>query len=214
MLRERGALQQAYTAAESELRSELDRRLGDALVYVAFKPDLTARQRRSAVSLIVGALSAIEPGFVGDWAPSSGDALDSLLRMISITRGDFAGPEFDIEAVGSIGEPTLDRIRAKSRKAYTTPHPIELVAVLMNCNLSHRRTLWLPGLQSFLRTEDVTWPFRHLWVFDVGSNAIAIRRHSKRDGQANSACTRRRVDEARCAPRLMRRRSAGNDSTG
>lgn len=169
--REGDALREAYRTGSQDLRRELNQRLGNALVYVSFVPEVQARQRRAAVPEILQRLSTMAPDFVGQWRPAHHGTLDGVVRFITITRGDFPGPEFDVEAVGAIGDPTLERIRAKWSKPYSTRYPIELLAYFELQPLAPE-ALWRYPLESFLTTSWESSPFRRLWVFDVASRTI------------------------------------------
>jgi len=111
---------------------------------------------------------------------------------ITISRGDFEGPEFDVEAVGSIGDPTLERIRAKWLKSYATQYPIELLAYY-ELQPEAPKALWLPSLHSFVRNNWNAGPFPEgVGVRYRFGKYFVLVRVLEIDGQANSACTRRR----------------------
>jgi hypothetical protein len=94
------------------------------------------------------------------------------VRTITISRGDFESPEFDVEAVGSIGDPTLDRVRGKWVKSYATRYPIELLAYY-ELQPQAPEALWLPRLSSFISDNWNASPFRKVWVFDIGSRSVS-----------------------------------------
>jgi len=169
--REAKSLREAYLASTDEYRRELDERLGNALVYVSFVADVQARQRRSAVSDILRHLSTIRPDFNGEWKPPSGSTLHGRVRGITISRGDFEGPEFEVEAVAPIGDPTLERVRAKWLKSHATRYPIELLAYYELQPLMPK-VLWFPSVDSFVSENWNTSPFRRVWVFDIGSRSV------------------------------------------
>jgi hypothetical protein len=170
--RETRSLRGAYLASSGDYRHALDERIANALVYVSFLADVQARRRRSAVPEILRHLSTIRPDFCGEWKPPVGTPLHGTVRAIRISRGAFPGPEFDVEAVRAIGDPTLDRVRAKWRKSYASPHPIELLAYY-ELQPQAPEALWLPALESFVRDNSDASPFRRVWVFDVGSRSIS-----------------------------------------
>jgi hypothetical protein len=148
--RDTTSLRQAYRSSTGDQRIALDERLGNALVYVSFCAGITAKRRRAAVSEILHYLSTIAPDFSGDWKPPVGSALHDTVRAIRTSRGDFPGPEFDVEAVAAISDPTVDTIRAKWAKTYSSPHPIELLAYY-ELQPQAPEVLWLPALESFFR---------------------------------------------------------------
>lgn len=185
-LRDSSSLRDAYKSRTGDQRIALDRRLGNALVYVSFCAGISAKRRRAAVLGILEYLSTILPDFTGDWKPPADCALHNTVRSIRISRGDFAGPEFDVEAVAAIGDPTVDTIRTKWAKNYSSPHPIELLAYY-ELQPQASEALWLPTLESFLRDNWVWSPFRRVWLFDVGPRTISrVFASAKFDGRANT----------------------------
>ena len=171
-VRDMKSLREAYQATAGDLRRDLDERIGNALVYVSFVADVLARERRAVIREILGHLSTVGPDFSGDWAPTFGTSLHRIVRNIRISRGDFSGPEFDVEAVASIADPTVARIRAKWLKSYNTPYPIELLAYY-ELQPQAPAALWLPRLESFVKDSYRRGLFRRVWVFDVGAKAIS-----------------------------------------
>jgi hypothetical protein len=111
--------------------------------------------------------------------------LADVLRGFTISRGSFGGPEFDVSAVSSIGEPTVDRIRTKYQRKYVTTRPVELLAFYELQPLAPK-ALWHPRLESFVEASWSTAPFRRVWLFDVGSRNIAYwaDRSAEVDGTA------------------------------
>src|SRR5438132_1287346 len=103
--RDTASLRDAYKSSAGALRIALDERLSNALVYVSFRTGILAKGRRAAIPEILEYLSTIVPGFTGDWRPPVGCGLHDTVRTIRISRGDFPGPEFDVEAVAAIGDP-------------------------------------------------------------------------------------------------------------
>ncbi len=164
-------LREAYGASTGEFRKALDRRLNNALVYVAFERAVSSRDRRASLPAILEELSRIEGDFTGEWRPRRGTALFDKVRIVGISRGGFEGPEFDVEAVGSIGDPTVERVQAKWQKSYRTACPIELLAYY-ELQPTLPDEMWLPHLTAFLEANWTTAPFRRIWLFDVGGKTI------------------------------------------
>ena len=203
--RDTTSLRDAYKSSTGEQRIALDGRLGNALVYVSFCAGIPAKRRRAAVSDILEYLSTILPDFTGDWKPPVGCALHDTVRSIRISRGDFPGPEFDVEAVTAIGDPTVDTIRAKWAKNYSSPHPIELLAY-HELQPQAPEVLWLPALESFLRDNWDGSPFRRVWLFDVGPRTISmVFSQPSSMGRLTPEWSRRRGPDGG-PPRLIRKR--------
>ena len=170
--RDADSLRAAYRSASGELRRGLDERLGNALAYVAFVRGLSSRERQAAIPAILQELATLQLGYTGDWRPGTGTPLFGKVRGIRVSRGDFRGPAFDVEAAGAIGDPTVERVRAKWQKSYRTPRPIELLGYYELQPLLPEQ-LWLPQLKSFIEASWTTGPFRRVWLFDVGTSSIS-----------------------------------------
>ncbi len=165
-------MRDAHRAATGPLRQSLDDGLADALVYVRFDRKLALKERRGAIPEILQAIADLPATFIGDWSPRADSPLFGRIRSIGIRRGHFPGPQFDVEAVDSIGDPTVDRIRGKWDKTYTTPHPIELLAYYAMQPLGPE-VFWLARLELFIEENWTTAPFRRVWVFDLAARNIA-----------------------------------------
>ena len=143
--REAKSLREGYLRSTAEYRRALDERIANALVYVSFVADVPARRRRSAVPDILRHLSTIRPDFCGEWKPPSGTTLHGRVRGITVSRGDWDGPEFDVEAVGAIGDPTLERVRAKWRNCVRFGTSISSFSRPTNFNPRRRRPCGSPA---------------------------------------------------------------------
>lgn len=172
--REAAALRAAYESASGGLRFALDNQLPNALVHVAFLPGLASQERKGAVPLILHELSSLPADQTGIWRPGAGTSLATTVRSITISRGEFHGPQFDVEAVSSIGDPTVERIRSKWQKSYATSRPIELLAFYELQPLIPGE-IWKSRLDSFVRMAWSSGPIRRVWLFDVGSKSIPYR---------------------------------------
>ncbi len=172
--RETAALRNAYESAPGEMRSALLERFSNALIYVAFRALAAASQRKPAVEHILHGLLDLPPDYRGNWRPETGSDLSKTVRAITVSRGGFEGPVFDVEAASSIGDPTLERIRGKWAKSYETPRPIELLA-FYELQPTTPESWWKPAIDSFLQSAWSSSPFRRVWLFDVGSKTILYR---------------------------------------
>lgn len=184
MFRDVGLLRAGYGSARGSFRDALDAQLNNALVYVSFKRGVTSRKRRDAVPVILEQLAALPVGYEGCWQPPADSSTAETLGSLTISRGRFQGPEFDVEAVSSIREPTVERIRAKWGKRYITPRPVELLA-FYELQPMVPEGLWKSRLDSFVEGHWTAGPFRRMWLFDIGSGSISYR--AERPGEFGSA---------------------------
>lgn len=160
-----GSLRAAYRASPPELRAALDERLGNAIVSVAFEHALPSRERQASIPVVLHELAVFDPTYVGEWRPRSDSPLHQKVRYIRVLRGESQGPDFYVDANTSIGDPTVERVRAKWLKAYRTAHPIELLAHYELQPVAPE-VMWLPELRSFIEANWATGPFRRVWLFD------------------------------------------------
>jgi hypothetical protein len=170
MLVEREALRAMFDEATGDFRAALHATLHNALVYIEFENGARSRERSGAIPTILTALASMPTEYEGRWRPSADNPMRGVVRSISVSRGPWPGPEFDVAAVSSIGDPTAERIRAKCQKTYVTTRPVELLAFYELQPMTPQE-LWPAWIASLTET---TWaaPFRRLWFFDVGSKAI------------------------------------------
>ncbi len=159
-------LTEKYEGLPHPAHARLSATLGNALVHVCFSHDASMVARRRAVPAILQFLATVAPEFFGECnRPVAG--VDS----IRIARGRFNGPCFDVDAGGSVGDPTIARLREKFGKTYETKTAIELL-VHYELNPMFPDAVWLPGVRNLAATELNASPFRRVWIYDVGYNAV------------------------------------------
>jgi hypothetical protein len=149
----------------------LDERFRNALVSIAFEVAATSRQRRKALPDLLRLLTTVEPRFVGKVLLTDEPDLAEIISHVRISRGDFVGPCFDVENVGWLGNPLLDRIRDKFAKTYTTDAPIELLAYY-HWQPMGPTEIWLRTCGALVAEGLAGSPFRRVWVFDVRRKGI------------------------------------------
>ena len=159
-----------YQMLDASRRENIQIRAGDALVHVVFEDAATFNEREQAVDSVFETLETLDPEFEGQLRRSDAPALSAAIQVVRVSRVDAEGPFFDVDAVGSLGDPTVDVIRGKFTKTYTTSHPIELLAY---CELQPDvpGVLWRPSLEQFLAGSS-SKRFRRVWVYDCASDRI------------------------------------------
>jgi hypothetical protein len=167
------ALRTAATAptAEAQLFAE---RYRDALVFVKFSQPGSRRQAASIPALLQFLLS-LPRGFQGEIGIRELPATVAPVARLRVTRGvGWPGPEFQVDGVGSIGQPLLEMVRTKWRKTYATPHRIELLAYF-NLQPTGPSAIWLDDLQTFASDNWGSSPFTRIWVCDLSEPTVLWR---------------------------------------
>ncbi len=157
-------LDQGYEELPANIRTDLKKRLGDALVNVEFDPGSSLVRKKNTIPHILSSLGSLNPCFVGEiQVPAQ---LRKVVDEVKVCRGNFVGPEFDVGAGGAFQDPTLERIREKFSKAYASTWAIELVGYYEFQPVLHE-CFWKSEVQRFVRQNIGSSPFRRIWVFDA-----------------------------------------------
>ena len=160
-----------YQSLPVDQHTQLEKHFGDALVHVAFRSHISSRRQEASVPLVLSWLQELEPSFEGTASLAAQSAVGKVVRKITVSRGDFIGPCFDIEAAGPFAEPSLERIRQKFAKKYHSNFPVELLAYY-ELQPVLPDTRWIPQLHAFITQHLGASQFRRVWVYDSQSNQI------------------------------------------
>jgi hypothetical protein len=143
----------------------------NALIYVRFCSTASSRIRGNAIPMILDLLMETDTEFTGSLAPPHESPLSEAVKSINISRGEFTGPCFDVEAAGSFADPTIERLATKLTKNYRTLHPVELLAYYELQPVLPEST-WVPRVQEYVRQNLPRSLFRRVWIFDIGTKAV------------------------------------------
>lgn len=121
--------------------------------------------------MILEFLLTLDDKSEGKYTTSSHSALGKTVRWINISRGDFVGPCFDVEAVGSFAEPACNRIEDKFTKQYRVKSIAELLAYY-ELQPELPKNHWLPSLKYFLERSLKNSIFKRIWVYSISQNKI------------------------------------------
>lgn len=148
--------------------------LADALVFADFSRSSTNAQKQQACDVLLDVLGQLPAGFAGNVDPTPHAGLVGVLSKIRITRGDFAGPSFQVGGATFISDPVIERIRQKFAKTYTTDAPIDLLAYYQ-MHPTYRAEYELPGLDEYVGNNIASSPFVRVWVFDADNGRLLYR---------------------------------------
>ena len=76
--------------------------MSNALLLVGFDHRSTAAQKKGVLPRLMEVLEGLPVGFRGDVDLSADAALRNVLRKVRITRGEFAGPAFQVDGAAFI----------------------------------------------------------------------------------------------------------------
>jgi hypothetical protein len=170
-IKTRAELNESFRRLEGQQRPTLQGLYSDAIIFVQFKNEVSFQKRKGIMPTVFRFLATLPSGFKGDvdrkTLPLRG-SLDYI--FVSRIRG-LAGPMFDCNSGGSIGDPTISAISEKCRTVYRSKYPKHLLAYVD----SHPMVpddIWLPTLHDFLQTMPKDCQFERLWVYDYGKAAL------------------------------------------
>jgi hypothetical protein len=163
--------EEAYQGLPINQRTQLKRYFGDALVHVAFRSNTSSRAREHTMPLVLAWLQELGSSFEGTSSPAAQSSVGKVVRKITISRGDFIGPCFDVEAVGYFADPTLKRIRQKFTKVYNSSFPVELLAYY-ELQPVFPEARWVPQLHTFITQHLGDSQFRRVWVYNLQRSEI------------------------------------------
>jgi hypothetical protein len=148
------------------------RKYPDADIYLAFSPESSERKRKNILPKLFEKLLALPDGTT-DEVLENDPELRPTLEYARILRGRFKGPCFNATAAVWVGDPTVDALKDKFSKSYTTPHRLELVAYIDNAAM-FPDDVWLPRLGQFFDSL-TSAPFAAIHVFDLRGGRDEIR---------------------------------------
>jgi len=163
--------EEAYQSLPVDQHTKLKKHFGNALVHVVFRSNASSRAREHNIPLVLSWLQELEPSFEGTSSPAAQSSVGKVVGKITVSRGDFIGPCFDIEAAGLFADPTLKRIRQKFSMAYNSSFPVELLAYF-ELQPVFPDARWVPQLHTFITQHLGDSQFRRVWVYDIQSNKI------------------------------------------
>jgi len=172
----------AYAGLEPSRKYAIEQRAGNALIHVVFEEESAYRSREEAINSIFDKLVNLNSGFEGELRRVDGAELPAGVREIRVTRLESPGPYFDVDSVGSFGDPTMVAIRGKWAKEYVSPFPIELLAYY-ELQPELPEGFWRPQLVSLIEGSTGTSPFRRVWVYDCGAHAVRFSSSSEATGR-------------------------------
>lgn len=147
----------------------------DALIYIAFKYQLTDNKMTNSIDSILNFLAELEDYSVGEFYPEN----IANVRWITIAR-NYPTFTIDIESVGTYSESTMDRIREKFAKysikkqslfQIFKKNPLELI-VYDETNIPRLNDKWKEEFMCYCKKEIPKTFFRRVWIFSAFKNKV------------------------------------------
>ena len=99
-------------------------------------------------------------------------ALRERVSTIHVHAWDSGGLQLDASSYSRLTDPTLERLRKKFRKEYTSEHPVELL-MYTEIDLLFPDSTWRPTVEPFIVENLNTSPFRRVWLFKCNPGEVA-----------------------------------------
>ena len=159
-------------AKEHSAWTELQARLGDALVWVRFSAG-TERQRKQSIPGLLKFLAELPPGASGEFrlgAPHQ----SPHVQFVQISRPSEAGPHFQVIDTPAIADQLLESLRVKWSKHYQTSHEIHLLAYYHWNPSGMAKLMTISDAEKFIRDNWSISRFTRVWVFEVSEAQILL----------------------------------------
>lgn len=173
LLQTKSDYEQRYLGMPRPRRALWDRKLGNALIHITFKDGAPWSQRWQATDRVLLWLEEVSTEWSGTLTPDVGGALNDVVASVSIRRGGFVGPCFDIDGGGWIQDPIAERLTEKLGKSYNVVGRLELLAYY-ELQPETTSTILKERVEAILRDGLSASPFQRVWIFDVGSRSVLL----------------------------------------
>jgi hypothetical protein len=146
--------------------SELQARLGNALIHIEFQTAASAQQRYAAIPRLLRVLATADSSLEGPVPLVGQRGLAKAIREVRIARGSFSGPCFESGNADWLDtEVLLKRLQEKFNASYRPKVPTELLAYF-DWQPVLPDEVWVPGCRRFVEAGLATSPFRRVRIFD------------------------------------------------
>jgi hypothetical protein len=122
-------LSEYYSNLAQHQKNQFDELYSNAMIFPEFENKSTLRQRQNIFPKIFNHLLSLGPEFEGETCKNYRDFKGNL-KEISISRGKFKGPIFNLPFAGTINDPTISTLKKKFSKSYESDHQLHLLAYI------------------------------------------------------------------------------------
>lgn len=164
-------IRSAYEHLPTQERAGFDSLYGNADLYFTFAEGATMKTVARHARQILVALLRQAISFEGGIDTFADGAVSSIVRSITVSRGDFTGPCFSIANYIRVGDPTPRALNQKFTKSYQSRVPVELVAYI-DRNLMFPDSVWRPLTENFFKRALTFGAFRKVWIVDLVNGKV------------------------------------------
>ena len=155
-----------------ESRERINKKFGDASIYVSFLSKISKGKKESSVRAILDRLLTLEITEDGEFDLTLSRDLRKVLRRVRIKRWKgVTRPIFSVGSATSFGEPAKERIKEKFKKKYKTEPEIELLAYY-DSQPEIPENNWLPSVRKFVERNIEGSAFRRVWIYSTTHDRI------------------------------------------
>lgn len=162
-----------YQNLSSNELSDFNNKFGNALIYVVFKDGISSKNKSNVISSIIDILQNLPNLFSGNILLTDYPHLNEVLKRMSVSRGDFVGPCFDVCNVGSFADATVPLIDKKFKKQYESSFPIDFLAYY-ELQPVLPQDQWVNKVNSFITKNMKGSKFNRIWIYDIFENKILM----------------------------------------
>jgi hypothetical protein len=149
------------------LRDNLRTRLNDPLIFLHYKPGIPLRDREG---LAIEALWRLCDIVVHNPKFDPEDGVYPAFESIRLHAWP-GGLRIECSSAGFVADPTIDRLRDKFGKRYTSEEPMHLL-MYTEIDLLMPDDVWLPAVDPFVQDHIKESAFRRVWLFKSGIGRI------------------------------------------
>jgi hypothetical protein len=143
----------------------------NAMINVAFNENHYYLSQRTTIKKIFSNLLNMTVSYESDLKLNFDKNLNNKIHYISISRGDFVGPIFNIGSVTSFADPCKERIKNKFKKKYEIDSNIDLLVYYEIQPMLPEKN-WLPPVEEFIKTSIDKSLFQRVWIYSVTEKKI------------------------------------------
>ena len=170
MAKTRKALAQFWKEQLSEFQSQTFKtKYNNALLHFCFNDKAGFQKRSTVFRSVFEELLKLPDDFTGEALRHNQRFLPTL-EYVRVARGQFVGPNIDVNSFGWLSDLTKETISNKLSKKYKCDYPIELLAYI-DWGLLPPEEAWRESFADVAATIHKS-NFKRLWVFDRNQHLV------------------------------------------
>ena len=162
-----------YEVMPQEVRTGLQSRYKDACLMMFFKEGLSYARRAKSIEDILCYLCQNPRVEAGKWHVPSDWRLRGVLEKVVALETNTGGPAFIVHAGTAIGDPIIECLQDKVKKAHTyeTSWPVELLAYY-DLQIEPPDASWLEPAVEYMQGPMSSSRFAAVWIYSRGKDKL------------------------------------------